>query len=288
MPTITFQTVNQLNFSTPLSTQEFKERYLAGIPLPDNITDESLSFFIKASQNELENTLHIKLLKQPIKENKDFYRDDWIQWGFVKTTYPIHCITSMKGYLGGVKQVDFAKDWLSIRSTNDGKTYGRTIQVVPNSSATHSQLTIYSGVLPNLYYQNSKNIPNYWNLEYVTGWSNPPSELINALGMLSAINVLEIISNALMSGVAKQVVDSNGNVALQANGSMFAGIGLGMQSKSISIDGLSQSVSSYAGSQGGIWVARMNQYIQQMDISRPGSLMNRLHDMYGAVVMGVC
>lgn len=288
MPTITFQTVNQLNFKNVLSTQEFKERFLAGLPLPDSITDETLSFFIDSAQNELENTIHIKLLKQTIKENKDFYRDDWIQWGYVKTTYPIHCVTSMKGMLGGVKQVDFAKDWLSIRNTDDGKTYGRTIQVVPNSSATHSQLTIYSGVLPNLYYMNSRNIPNYWDIEYITGWSNPPTELINAVGMLTAINVLQIISDALMAGTAKQVVDQNGNTTIMSNGSMFGGIGLGMASKSISLDGLSQSVSSYANGQTGIWGVRMKQYTDMMDISKPGTLLNRLHDMYGALPFGTC
>ena len=97
MPTITFQTVNQLNFSTPLSVSEFKQRYLSGIPLPDSITDETLSFYISAAQSELENTLHIKYLKQTVKENKTFYRDDWIQWGFVKASYPIHCMIRLKG-----------------------------------------------------------------------------------------------------------------------------------------------------------------------------------------------
>ena len=287
MPTITFQTINQLNFDTPLSVSEFKQRYLAGIPLPDSVTDETLSFYINASQSELENTLHIKLLKQTVKENKTFYRDDWIQWGFVKATYPIHCMSRLKGVLGQVTQVDFAKDWLSVRETNDNKTYGRTIEIVPNSSATHSQLTIYSGVLPNLYYMNSRNIPNYWKLEYVTGWTNPPTELINALGMLTAINILQLISDALMAGQSRMVVDANGRQSLQSNGTMFGGMGLGMSSKSISLDGLSQSVSSFANGQTGVWGARLNQYVQQMDISKPGTLMNRLSDMYGAVVMGV-
>lgn len=287
MPTIAFQTVNQLNLNTPLSVADFKQNFLSGIPLPDSITDETLSFFINASLSELESTLHIKLLKQPIKENKTFYRDDWMQWGFVKATYPIHCITRLKGVLGQVTQVDFAKDWLSIRKTNDNKTYGRVIEIVPNSSATHSQLTIYSGVLPNLYYMNSRNIPNYWQLEYVTGWSNPPAELINALGMLASINVLQLISDALMAGTAKMVVDGNGRQVLASNGTMFSGIGLGMSSKSISLDGLSQSVSSFANGQTGIWGARLSQYAAQMDISKPGTLLNRLHDMYGQVVMAV-
>jgi hypothetical protein len=135
---------------------------------------------------------------------------------------------------------------------------------------------------------NSRNIPNYWNIEYVTGWHNPPEELLNAVGMLTAINVLQIISDALMAGTARMVQDSNGRTVLQTNGAMFGGIGLGMSSKSISLDGLSQSVSSFANGQTGIWGARLKQYQDQMNSVQPGSLMNRLIDQYGQFVLAVC
>jgi hypothetical protein len=71
MPSITLQSVNQIDLTLALSVEEFKSRYLAGLPLPDTFSDEGLLFFLKSSQEEVENTLHLRILKQKIKELKD-------------------------------------------------------------------------------------------------------------------------------------------------------------------------------------------------------------------------
>ena len=134
---------------------------------------------------------------------------------------------------------------------------------------------------------NSRQIPNYWTIEYVTGWDKVPSEILDCIGMLTSLKVLQVISDALMSGGMTQSVNQSGQVILQSNGTNFGGIGLGMSSKSISLDGLSQSVSTYANGTTGIWGARMKQYSEQLNPDKNTSLLGRLKDQYTSVVMSV-
>ena len=105
--------------------------------------------------------------------------------------------------------------------------------------------------------------------------------------MLSAVKVLQKISDALMIGAVRRTVDQSGQTVLSGNGSSFGGVGLGISSKSISIDGLSQSTSTYVNGQTGIWGATLKQYADLLNPAQPGSLLSRLSDQYGAIVMGV-
>lgn len=287
MPRITFQGIVNRNFNLIVSPYELKSRYLSGIPLPDSITDENLSFFLESAAAELENYLSLKINKTIIIEDKDFYADDWRQWGFIKCTYPCVCAVELQGWLGTVQQISYPHDWLSSRKTNDNRWYSRIIYLVPNRSSSHSEALIYSGTYPQASYFGNSRIPDYWKLKYVTGWDNPPVEIIDTIGMLTSVKVLQIISDALMIGALRRTVNQQGQQVVTQNGTSFGGLGLGMSSKSISIDGLSQSYSSYVNGSTGVWGARLKQYMDMLNPSSPGSLLNRLYDQYAAITMGV-
>ncbi len=287
MPRITFSVVVGRNFNQVLSTQDLKQRYLSGIPLPDSITESTLDFFIDSATNELENFLQLKINKTIIEESKDFHRDDWEKWGFVKCSYPVVCPISLDGFLGSTKQISYPHTWISAKRTNDNKWYSRMIYLVPNRNSSHPEALIYSGLYPQTHYFGNRMIPDYWTVKYVTGWDNPPVEILDTIGMLTSIRILQIISDALMIGQLRRTVDQNGQPTLASNGTMFGGVGFGLSSKSISIDGLSQSYSSYVNGQTGVWGARLKQYADMLNPASPGSLLRRLYDQYGSITMSV-
>jgi hypothetical protein len=82
-------------------------------------------------------------------------------------------------------------------------------------------------------------IPNYWYVQYETGFplDKIPADLMNLIGMLASIPLLAI----------------SGDLILQ-----------GMSSNSLSIDGLSQSVSAPST---GAYGARINEYRKSIDLT---------------------
>ena len=278
----------ETKFFIALSVDTFKKRYLPGLPLPNSIDDKTLEFYIESAQSEVETLLGIRLSKTYILGEQDFSGEDWVQWGYIKTIFPVIKPISLEGYYGTTRQINYPSQWLSVKRTNDNKNYSRTMSLVPNRNASHSEAIIFSGLMPHSHFFSSKRIPDYWLLGYITGWDVPPAELVDLLGKLAASKVLQLISDALMAGTVTQTVNSQGQTVLTSNGSNFAGIGLGMSSKSISIDGLSQSFSSYVNGQTGLYGATLKQYAEELDRSKPHSTISRLYDAYGAIVMGVC
>ena len=285
MPLINFTTSLEINSHKIISASDIRTYYLSGLPLPDFVNDNFIDWAISSAVDELETYLSIKLRKQVIIEEKDFSSDDWKTWGYIKTSYPVVCPFKLDGYLGTTKQVTYPTSWLSARHSNDNRNYSRSIYLVPNRNSSHSEALIFSGLMSQTHYFNSRSIPNYWTLEYVTGWDTDkiPPQLYDVVCQMAVASMLQVISDAILAGTVKQTIDSNGQSIMSSN----SGFGLGLSSKSISIDGLSQSTSTFANGQTGLFGARLKQLLDNLTPSTPGSLMNRLYDQYGAIVMGV-
>lgn len=259
-----------------ISMGDFKMKYLQGLPLEKDgvpLPDSLFEHYIQVAVEQIEGLLGLKLQRQVIEEDKDFRYDDWVNWSYVKASYPVVCPISLDGFLGTTKQAKYPRQWLVSRKTNDGKLYSRIMYMVPSYPASmgNQNSIVVSGVIPSLNwfasYRGNGHIPCYWRLRYVTGWKKIPSEIIDAVGKLATLQILPIISDMLM-----------GN---NVSGIQGSGVGWGISSKSISIDGLSQSLSSTA-PQGGVFGARSKQYIDALgDTSgrNPGELQ-RLIDYY--------
>jgi hypothetical protein len=148
--------------------------------------------------------------------------------------------------------------------------------MVPTYNSVSSQNSIvFSGIMPNLNwfasYGAGGQIPCYWSMEYITGFDTIPNDILHVIGMIASIQILATLSDMLMGN--RQAGESG------------AGIGWGINSKSISIDGLSQSLSS--GASNGVFNARIKLYQQQLgDLAQrqPGELQ-RLIDYYNSFIM---
>lgn len=271
MPRITLSIKSRKATREPLSIEDLKQRYLYGLPLEKDgkpIPDEVYQFFLDAAKKEIERYLTIKFDMQIIKETKDFNTDEWRAWNQVKCTYLIQAPVALSGYIGTIQQVDWPRDWLSVRQSSDGETFSRLMHVVPNAYSPYHQIAaIYTGFFPNAGAMGGGNAtPEYWNVQYVTGFKKLPIDIEQAIGMLASLNVLIVANETLASAMGA----------------------LGQSSKSISLDGLSQSISMYVNGQAGIFGARIKQYGETlMGTGGQQGLMDKLRDYYGNIIWAV-
>lgn len=217
------------------------------------LSDAVIIQYLKAAQSEIERLLGIKLQKQIIKENKDFYLDDWKSWGYIRCTYPAREVFGLDGYVNSVKQVQYPIEWVSTRKTSDGKLYQKNIFLVPVGQGVANQNSIvFSGITPHLGFLNMPNIPNYWQIIYGTGFDKVPDDIIKAICYMAAMPLYMWLGNAILPA--------------------------GLNSQSISIDGLSQSRSIEAGGFS-TKIKQLQEQLGSLD-SKSNGLLANLRDYY--------
>ena len=230
-----------------MSPTELRENYLFGIPMcsPDGtkLSSSAILQYILSAQTLVENMFSLKLIKQVIEENRDFVRQEFMSWGYIRTMYPIAFIDNLEGWINDVCQITYPKEWLSIKKQESVAIY-RNIYLIPNtgskSGATMTQNSlIYNGLSPNLGRFGQSYIPNYWRPRYVTGGAKIPADLFEFVAKAAAINVLSVIGDVLY--------------------------GIGITSFSITLDGVSQSTPLTRSGQGGLFAGRIKTYIDDMN-----------------------
>lgn len=240
-----------INTDLVISPTELRERYLFGIPLCSNdgtkISASALETHIRTAQTTVENLFSIKLNKTVIEENRDYVRQEFMSWGFIRTMYPIAYIDNLEGWINDVCQITYPKEWLSIKRQAEVAIY-RNIYLIPNTGSkdgahmTQNSL-IYNGLSPHLGWFGQTYIPNYWRPRYVTGWDNVPFDLLDLVAKYAALNTLAVIGDVLY--------------------------GIGITSINITLDGVSQSTPLSRSGQGGLFAGRMKQYIEDIDRAMP-------------------
>lgn len=267
-----------INFSTSyavnpkplvLSIEDFKKKFLHGLPLSKDgqpIPDVVYEQILLAVQDRLEEYLQLKLTPQVYVETKHFWNEDWQSWGYIPTQFPVVKPLEIAGFLGTVRQTLYPENWLSARQTSDGQYLHRMLYLVPSQAASHQQAYIFQGIIPNISYRTTRQIPNYWHIAYITGFgiNQLPHSILQVMGKLASIDLLTMASDMLMSYP-------------------------GVASTSISLDGLSQTISTVASGQNGLFGARIKQYGDDLIGQRNGQNgeLKRLYDTYSAIPFGV-
>jgi hypothetical protein len=252
MPSLTLTIQYAKNSSAILSSTELQQLYLTGITLEDQygnpIDQSTIEFHIEAAQKEIQDYLSVKMMRMAYRENRDYMYDDWIKWGYMPTTYPVVTPVSLQGFLNTTLQIDYPNQWLSAKKQSpDEDLYHRNISLVPVQGASTSAIagqTVYVGIAPLIGYWGNKNVPNYWEMIYITGFLKPPADILNMIGRMAATNLLLVI------------------------GDIIAGVP-GLASKSVGIDGLSQSVTTTASSGKTTFSGRIDAWRKEMDRQLP-------------------
>ncbi len=257
-----------------ISPEEITKFYLFGIPLCNadgrELDNEFMRQKILNSQKFLEGLLFIKLTEQFIHETSDFNRQEWSSWGFVKTTFPVKIPCALEGRYNQVNQITYPGNWLCSRkedsslSGNDDSVYYRQISLVASGTgATSIEGVVYNGSTPFYSGMGFDNIPNYWHTTYLTGFDKVPRDIIDAIGKLTAAQILVQLGDTYM--------------------------GIGTNNYSVSLDGLSQSISLLKSGDFGVFGSRIKAF--GMDLFGPdgnGGTIANLKAKYKGIIWDVC
>lgn len=225
-----------------LPVKVFRERWLHGVNILDDqgkeYTDSAYAFAIRAGLAQLEVDLDLPIRRTVIVDEKhDWELEKWAKWGKVKLyKFPIISVESLKLALtDDGSPVTVNKEWISIRGG-----LSRAIHVKPQGGIT-SLFTQSGGSLWLTGMRRGLDwVPNGVWVSYTAGFprGKVPANIIEALGMYAAFQPL--------------------NVA----GDIVAGAGL--QGFSLSMDGLSKSVTTANSSTNAGYGARLIQYEKQL------------------------
>lgn len=251
MPNLRLKIQYNKNTGMIMSPMELLENYLFGIPTCSNdgrkMSSSDISKHISTAQSKIESMFSLKISRQVVEENRDFNRQEFMSWGYIRTMYPISYIDNLEGWINDVCQITYPKEWLSIKKQADIAVF-RNVYLIPNtgskSGATMTQNSlIYNGLSPHLGWFGQSYIPNYWRVRYITGWDKIPSDLFDFIAKFASINVLSIIGDILY--------------------------GIGVTSIQMSLDGVSQNTPLTRSSQGGIFAGRIKTYIDEINRDLP-------------------
>lgn len=242
---------------------ELKDLYFIGIDLQDQfgnpIPEETLNFYTKAAQREIENLLSIKLVRRAIEESRDYQNNDYRKFGYIPTTYPAVKAYSVKGFINTTLQINYPQSQISTKRSSDPDLYWRSINLVPinGPATTLSSSAVFIGVTPYMGFLGNQNVPNYWSIRYASGWCGEiPFDILNVIGKQATINLFNAMGDILY--------------------------GVGITSISNSVDGVSQSIGTSSSAMYGVFSSRINQYEKDMETTIP-----RLIARYKGISIGV-
>ena len=138
MPSLRLKIQYNKNMEMIMSPTELMENYLFGIPMCSNdgrkMSMSAIAQHIISAQTTIESLFSIKLTKQVIEENRDFIRQEFMSWGYIRTMYPIDYIDNLEGWINDVCQITYPKEWLSIKKIEAVAVY-RNIYLIPNTGS---------------------------------------------------------------------------------------------------------------------------------------------------------
>lgn len=242
---ISFDIKYKKNTGMVISVSELQSLYLYGINVRSKdgsqMSDDMMKTHILSAQKEIERYLSIKFQPTLIEEKLSYYRTDYMG-GFpiFPTKYPVHEGYTLIGLINNISQVVYPREWISTANDPDQQN-PRLISLVPtgSSNVTGDVNVILTGVMTQLGLQRHRNIPNYWTVQYRTGFDVTPIELLDLVGKFAAIKVLTILGDLVF-----------GNP--------------GVSNMSLSIDGLSQSTGTVNGAKNSAFGGRITQYSSEI------------------------
>ena len=237
------------NTGNILSVADIWSNYLYGITIQGGqgteFSNESIRFYIESAQREIENLFNLRMCKQLVDQTLSYYRlDYWQQFPILRTNYPVRVPLSMIGMLNRMEQIIYPQAWLVCQYDSAMRQVKRRISVVPTGASTvqGNADIILTGITSQIGFQRYNNIPDYWQIQYITGFDldNMPMDLINMIGKLASFGPLNIAGDLILSAA-------------------------GLASMSLSIDGLSQSIGTTASATSAGYTARIQQYQKEID-----------------------
>lgn len=230
------------NHDLVVSADFVKEVFLFGVSLKDDfgrtMSDFLIEFYIRSAQTWLEREIHILLHPTTIlKETHDYIIADYCNFGFVKLNQlPVRKVTkwTMKFPVSS-QSIEFDPKWFKADARNG------MVNLVPTAGSFSTILMGMGGSFLPLLYTSTLSIPAIIEIDYEAGFAQGeiPPDMLEVIGMKAAMGPLNIAGDLLG--------------------------GAGIASSSISLDGLSQSISTTSSPEFAGYGARILQYHKIID-----------------------
>lgn len=225
----------------PLTVSDIKTKYLFGLDLTnddgDEMPDEMFEFYIHGALRWLETEIPgLILCETEITEWHDYHIGDYQAYSFLKLfKFPVQSVSKVGFQFPLQNSInDFNPEWFRIESN------AAHVNLLPTAGTFSSLLLSQGGAYLPLLYSGTSYVPHLFRVVYKAGFKSGqiPHNLLNLIGMKAALGPL--------------------NVA----GDLIAGAGI--SSKSLSMDGLSQSISTTASATNSGYGARIGQYTKMI------------------------
>ncbi len=215
--------IPNLQTDSVMTAEELKQNFLYGVPLTSPITGQTLSdaalrFHIDAATSWLEKYLQIDIKpKYYAQERHDYVRSEYANWSFIRLWHtPILKIYAYQViYPDTGSQVPLPLEWVQ----TDAEGISGAIQLVPGVGSANSFIIgMGNSLIPNLIAA-TDYLPDLFKISYAAGFeaNKVPAMITSIIGKKAAVDIMMQVGNSLL--------------------------GLGMVQATISIDGMSQSVS---------------------------------------------
>lgn len=242
------------------SAKDLEEIYLFGIPIQtttgDKIPESTIDLYTKAATEELEKQFNIRVLRGVVEEEVAFEYDNFKNWGFLVTTYPIETVVSIKGSYNNSSELVYPKEWISVTKRVRAEDRNRIINIIPNSTMKISSGVSFNTISPIWGLFNYSRVPDYWSIKYISGFTTVPADLLNAIGKLASINIFHNMGDLVL--------------------------GAGVASISIGLDGLSQSIGTTSSATNAAYGSRVAGYEGDLKL-----LLPKIRKQYGSIGLDV-
>lgn len=266
---VTFNNVGMITAATEeytvnwdaVTVDEIKDVYLFGLSFQDqNGNPFSMNLFIhyiNAAIDWLENYLDICISERTFEDERhDYIREDYRNWCYIGVDHvPVKRVEKVTLLYGQQPSIEIPDDWVQLN-----KLTGQ-ITLFP-SAGSASQLIIGQTGLLFGFQSMWDYAPQLWQTNYVAG-----------IDMNDKTVPVEMVKEAVYKRAACQIMGVIGDLI----------IGAGIASQSVSIDGLSQSISTTQSAMYGGMSARTQQYENDLK----NYLLPILRQKFGGIRMTV-
>ena len=237
-----------INHDKVISVEELKRIFLFGLNLTDDngtpFPEEMFELAILSAQEWFEKEVPGIMLNQKDIENEkhDYTATDYMNFSFLRLfRYPAISVAKVSiQFPLNSNVVEFDPTWFRIESVSS------QVNLVP-TQGTFAQILMNAGgsFLP-LLYGGQSYLPHIWNVSYRAGFKNTevPALIKHVVGMKASIDALNIAGDLI--------------------------VGAGIASKSLSLDGLSQSIGTTSSATNAGYGARIINYNKEIDDKMKG------------------
>jgi len=230
-----------------LTVEVFKRRFLHGVDLRDangeELPDEAIQDYIDISIDYIEHELNCPITEKEFEYYEDYMYHNYRQYAYIQLpVYPLIDVTKITLTYGYDEETDseagfgieFPKNWYKIYASSG------QVQLLPTVATVNSLILTGTGF--SMRALRGQYLPMILKAEYKAGFGDEVPLLINqAIGLMAAVYMLQLL------------------------GDIGPGGGAGISSQSVSLDGMSQSLSTAISATNNLFGATIAKYQELLD-----------------------